>query len=373
MARCKAKSDFDLLKELSKGISGMTTMDGIEEEIVVPTMFTSYNRATGVGGHPLRRITMIHGPNGAGKSVLAMGIAESLRQHGHIPVIYDTEFAAEKRWYGDLGQAEGILFKMPDSMDEMMDITQELLDRLAKFKSEKKVSKDIGYVFVVDTFTKLLPLEVLKKLREKGVEKMYPVQAQWISIWSKSITPLLYRSNSCLIAILQDRENMDAGAFGSKRKVTGGQALQYDSSLRIDVKYAKSVKSGGEEGKVIGTQSFYTLEKNKVDGVRKEAGSFFVGNGHGSIPKGFDLVSEAVEEAKLRGCVKRLTEKKEKKDKKSKEDDEKGGVRFFLHDVEVRSDGGWADFTEMLREDPEKFKAMVGALNQEAENVAQDG
>lgn len=300
MARSKATregSASDILAAIAKDVKHMTTVSDMQEERIVPTILTSYNRATSVGGHPLGCMTLVHGPNQVGKSALALAIIESLRGYGHPTFILDTEFAAEKKWYGAISPRSG--FKMSGSLNEAHDDVQSMLDRLRKGKEAGKISEDVGAGFLVDTLTKLLPEELLKKIEDNGPERAFPLQANFVSLWLKSLIPKLYRSGSSMLVVLQERTKMNAKPFEADYKVTGGHSVQYDNRLRLRVYYAKKVKM---KATVVGMECRYTVENNKIAGTMMERGIFFTANGRDS-DKGLDLVREALAEAEQRGWI----------------------------------------------------------------------
>jgi len=339
---------LDALRMVYEGIHDVVPVASMQAEQVVPTMLTSYNRATGVGGHPLGCITLIHGPEQVGKSVLALAIAESLRRAGHPAMVFDTEFAGEREWYSAITPESG--YKRVGDLDEVIANVNRMIDNLAKAKAKKLVPEDVGCVFVVDSLTKLLPRSLLEKIESEGVEKQYPLQAQWVSLWSKALVPLLYRSNSSMIIVLQERAALDATRPGQKQyKVTLGKSVQYDNRLRIRVEYAKKVKRGE---RVVGMECHYRIWNNKLTGTTFEEGVFYTSNGKGDVPKGLDLVREAVEEALLRKLLR--SRKRRKIDYMMIEVD--GETTF-----EVR--GGKSDVRELLSSDPEEFERFVGILN----------
>lgn len=288
---------------------GFGTVADVQPEVPVRTIFTSYNRATGIGGHPMRRLVLMHGANQSGKSALAMGIAESFRRAGHIPVLFDTEFSAEKRWYNELGLGEGILFRQPGDMDELVKLTQQLFDMLKAARCQKKdpLAASVGYCMVVDTVTKLVPLEVLNKILTEGIGKQFPAQANATSLWMKILIPQLYKLGCTMILVTQERENLDQ--YGPKKKIAGGQAIQFDTSLRIHMtggeKVHERVDLDEEKGPkvMVGLEHSFRVEKNKSAGISEEVGTFYTSNGHGRAPLGFDLAREVVEEADCRGCI----------------------------------------------------------------------
>jgi RecA/RadA recombinase len=348
---------IDLLRELSSDISDMRMMSDIEEERFVPVFFsTAVNRCTGIGGWPLRRMAMVHGKESTGKSVFALGLAEAMRRHGHVPVIFDTEHSAESRWYNDLAFGEGTLFKMPSNMDDVINDVQAMLNQLAKIKKgtskKAKALRGTGYCFVIDTLTKLIPKDELEQMMKEGIGRGYPIAALFISRWMKSLIPQIYRSNSSMIMVVQDRENLDPNSR-KKTKTTCGTAIRFDSSMRVEMKYMKKLKKGDV---VIGGHHHFGIEKNKVDGQLVQ-GAFFTSNGRGDVPAGFDYLSDAIEEGKERGMV-----KKRKGLITVKVDLRGSGETLFAGGVE----GDWRDLRAAFTEGTLDLKKFVDALNEEA-------
>lgn len=330
---------------------GFETVADVQPETPVRTMFTSYNRATGIGGHPMRRLVLMHGANQSGKSALAMGVAESFRRAGHIPVVFDTEFSAEKRWYNELGMGADILFRQPCDMDELVKLTQELFNmlRAARVQKKDRLAEWIGYCFVVDTITKLVPLDVLAKVLKEGIGKQFPAQANATSLWMKILIPQLYKLGSTMILVTQERENLDAGGYGPKKKIAGGQAIQYDTSLRVHMMAAEKVFEKDEAGNknLVGMAHGFRVEKNKSAGVSGEEGAFYVSNGRGSSPLGFDLPREILEEADRRGCIKT-----------------KGKVSTLrVGDARVSAAGGSAGLLAKLQSDAELRQRVADELD----------
>ena len=296
------KSDMDYFKLVRDGLSDYVQMSEMEDVRVVPTLLTGYNRATGRGGHPLGRMMLIHGPNQVGKSGLALTILESLARAGFPCQNLDSEFAAEKRWYSHLCTTPGILDKPVGDLDEVVSDIGMVLANVEKAQREKKMPKEIGAAFVVDTLTKLMPKDILDQIKKEGIDKMYPIQALHISTWMKVVIPMLGRTNSTLVIVAQERTNMDKkGMFDRNWKITMGNALQYDNCLRVRVTGSEKVK---EKDHIIGMQCNCEVQNNKIDGTTYSSFSFFTSNGSGDCPIGLDLVMEAAEEAKERGWLK---------------------------------------------------------------------
>lgn len=348
-------NSLEALRIVADGVKGMTTVNCMEEERFVPTIFTSYNRATGLGGHPLRRMMAIHGKNQTGKSIIAAGIAESARRYGHIPVIYEAEWSAEKRWLNRLVMGEGTLFDMPSDLDELFSKIQRNLDNLRKGKEKGLIAEEVGCCFVIDTLTKLIPKEQFEELLKEGIKKSYSMQAQWISLWSKIIVPQAYRSNSSFVIVLQERQNIGASKFAKQRKVTLGEALMYDVSQRVECTHSKQVI---QDGKVVAVQFFYEMEKNKSDGMTNQAGSIFTSTGEGDSPPGFDLIREAIEEGEQRGAI--------KKQKRNKMDHL---VVSFGDDELFSVQGGYEDLRRHFKAEQYDFEAFVQRLNSDSRRI----
>ena len=332
----KKSTELDKLRKVAGESKRFSTVSDIPETLYTPTLFTSYNRATGLGGHPLRKMMIIHGPNQVGKSILALVIGESLSRRGFLSHILDAEYAAEKDWYSQVANSRR--FDFVDSLDHMNKLVMD------DFKELEKDKAFVGVCEIIDTMTKLMPESVLEKLSKDGPEKMFPAQAGWVSLWMKIIPPKLYRTQSTMVVVLQEREKIDAMAFGKKYKITLGTALQYDNCLRVRVTHSTKLKEGDQ---MVGVQTHYVVENNKFDGTSMAEGSFFVSNGKGSVPKGVDYVWEAVEEAKIRNLCKK-----------------KGNSIEIGEFCEVG--GGWKNLRDYFRENDDQFEKLVDYLNRGA-------
>lgn len=265
-------------------------------------------------------------------------------------MIFDAEFAGEKEWYSAITPNSG--YKRTGDLNELISDVQHALSALVEAKHTKKkeerLDENVGCVFVVDTLTKLMPKEVLDKIEKEGVEKMYPVQAQYVSAWSRSFIPQLYRTHSSMIVVLQERERLDAKMPGQKKyKVTLGRAVQYDNRLRIRVSHAEKIIKGEN---VIGMECHYTVENNKITGTTFEDASIFTSNGTADTPKGLDLVREVISEGKNCGLF--VSTGKEIKIKYQS-----------ILTKEEKVEGGWEDLRLKLKNDTELFDAVMMELN----------
>ncbi len=296
------KTEKDYFKLVRDGLKDYVQISDMEDVQVVPTILTGYNRATGIGGHPLSRMMIVHGSNQVGKSGLALSILESLARAGFPCQNLDSEYAAEKRWYNHICKTPGIMDKPVGDIDEAQDDLVKALTNVEKLHRERKMPKEIGAAFVIDTLTKLMPRDILELVKKEGISKQYPIQALYVSTMMKVIIPMLGRTSSALVIVLQERQNMNAkGPFDKKWRITLGDALQYDNCLRVRVCGSTKVK---EKEEVVGMQCHCEVANNKIDGTTYANFSFFTANGSGDCPIGLDLVMEAAEEARERGWLK---------------------------------------------------------------------
>lgn len=346
----KAADDgkIDFFKSITQGVDGIGLVSEMEEVRWVPTMLSGYNRATKLGGHPLGCMSVIHGPNQVGKSVIALAIAESMRRHGHVSVIYDTEYAGEKEWYSAITPRSGL--KHPRSLDELISDVRTMLDNLIAGKKARKkaerIPEEVGICFVVDTLTELLPQQVLDQINKEGIDRMYPIQAMYLSVFFKAILGDIFRTNSSLVVVLQERQNIGAKPNQKQNKPAGGKAVQYGNRMRIAVTHSKKIAQGE---KIVGWQAFAEVQNNKITGSSKEPFWVFTSNGRGDAPKGIDLVRDTIEEAKYRGFMAPSKDKKYIVFKVGKK-----------RVLEIR--GGWADAREYLREQPEHHRELIEIL-----------
>jgi RecA/RadA recombinase len=352
----KKETQVDALKMVTAGIGDLMLVSEMEELVWTPTLLTGYNRATGIGGHPLGRVMVVHGPNQVGKSVFAMIIGESLRRAGHVSKVDEVEWAAEKVWY-NLISPESILDR-PRTLDDMRDTLNRMLDNLEKAKKARKkaerLPENVGLALIIDTLTMLWPKKILEKVEAEGIDKMYPLKALWITDWMNEVVPRIRRSNSSLILVMQERQNMNKKSkFDKDWHLPGGTAIQYDNCLRVRVTSASKVKRGEI---VVGMESKYEVGNNKVDGTTWEKASFFTSNGRGDTPKGLDLVREAISEARRREIM------KHEGNCVTAEALTKHGEPVEMFTVK----GGWENMRLALTEDQAKFDLLVSELNRMA-------
>ena len=233
-------------KNFGKGSIMKMGDDEIENVEVVPTGSLSLNAALGVGGYPKGRIIEIYGPESSGKTTLAIhAIAEAQRQGG-IAAFIDAEHAFDRFYAEKLGvDTDNLLISQPDNGEQALEIAENLI---------RSAAIDI---IVIDSVAALTPKAEIEG--EMGENKV-GLQARLMSQALRKLTSAISRTNTVCIFINQLREKIGV-MFGNPETTTGGNALKFYASVRIDIRRVTSIKDGDE---VIGNEVRCKVVKNKV-------------------------------------------------------------------------------------------------------------
>jgi len=219
----------------------------------IPTGALSLDLALGLGGVPKGRIIEIFGPESSGKTTLALHIVAEVQKQGGIAAFVDAEHALDIQYAGHLGvKADDLLVSQPDTGEQALEITEML------------VRSGAIDVLVVDSVAALTPRAEIEG--EMGDSHM-GLQARLMSQALRKLTATVAKSNCGIIFINQIRMKIGV-MFGNPETTTGGNALKFYSSVRMDIRRIASLKSGQD---VIGGRTRVKVVKNKVAPPFKQA------------------------------------------------------------------------------------------------------
>ncbi len=213
---------------------------------VIPTGSLGLDAALGVGGIPRGRVVEIFGPESSGKTTLALHVIAQAQQVGGLAAFIDAEHALDPEYCGKLGvDVENLLVAQPDSGEQALEIAETLI---------RSASVD---VVVVDSVAALVPRAELEG--EMG-DASVGLQARLMSQAMRKLTAIVSKSRTCVIFINQIREKIGV-MFGNPETTTGGRALKFYASVRLDIRRIGAIKSGEE---VVGNRTKVKVVKNKV-------------------------------------------------------------------------------------------------------------
>jgi recombination protein RecA len=241
-------------KQFGKGsILRLGSKDAIVPVSVISTGSISLDAALGVGGFPRGRINEIFGPESSGKTTIALQVVAEAQKAGGIAAFIDVEHALDPTYARKLGvDVDNLLVSQPDYGEQALEITSHLI-----------ASGQID-VLVVDSVAALVPKSELDG--EMGDSHM-GVQARLMSQALRKLTGSVNKSRTCLIFINQIREKIGV-MFGNPETTTGGRALKFYSTVRLDIRRIGAIKDGDT---VVGNRTKVKVVKNKVASPFREA------------------------------------------------------------------------------------------------------
>jgi len=234
-------------KQFGKGsIMRLGSKDAILPISVIPTGSISFDAALGVGGFPRGRVIEVFGPESSGKTTITLQVIAEAQKTGGMAGFIDAEHALDPGYAKKLGvDVDNLLVSQPDYGEQALEITEAL------------VRSNAMDVLVVDSVAALVPKAELDG--EMGDSHM-GLQARLMSQALRKLTGTVAKSRTCLIFINQIREKIGV-MFGNPETTTGGKALKFYSSVRIDIRRIAAVKEGDV---VIGSRTKVKIVKNKV-------------------------------------------------------------------------------------------------------------
>jgi recombination protein RecA len=222
---------------------------GESQALDVSTISTgslALDAALGVGGVPRGRIIEIFGPEASGKTTLALHIIASAQRHGGEAAFVDAEHALDPTYAGRLGvKIDELLISQPDSGEQALEITDVL------------VRSGALDVVVVDSVAALVPQAEIDG--DMGEPQM-GLQARLMSQAMRKLTGIIHKTKTCVIFINQMRQKIGV-FFGNPETTTGGNALKFYASVRLDIRRTDAIKSGQE---IVGNRTRVKIVKNKV-------------------------------------------------------------------------------------------------------------
>ena len=239
-ALTQIEKDFGKGSIMRLGERGSSTIDAI------PTGAISLDAALGIGGMPRGRVVEIFGPESSGKTTLALEVIAQAQKSGGMAAFVDAEHALDAQYATKLGvDIDNLLVSQPDYGEQAL----EIVERLTRSNSLD--------VIVVDSVAALVPRSEIEG--EMGDAQM-GVQARLMSQALRKLTGPVLKSKTCLIFINQLRQKIGV-MFGNPETTTGGRALKFYASVRVDIRRIGAIKDGDQ---VIGGRTRVKVVKNKV-------------------------------------------------------------------------------------------------------------
>ena len=233
-------------KDYGKGSIMRMGDEQIDNVEVIPTGSIGLNAALGVGGYPKGRIIEIYGPESSGKTTLAIHAIAECQKNGGIAAFIDAEHAFDRFYAAHLGvDVENLYISQPDNGEQALEIADQLI---------RSSAIDI---IVIDSVAALTPK---KEIEGDMGDSAVGLQARLMSQALRKLTSTISKTNTTCIFINRSREKIGV-MFGNPETTTGGNALKFYASVRLDIRKSQAIKDGDE---IVGNQVKVKVVKNKV-------------------------------------------------------------------------------------------------------------
>ncbi|MBO4441214.1 recombinase RecA [bacterium] len=305
-------------KQYGKGSIMILGNEDITDIPVIPSGSTSLDIAMGIGGYPRGRIIEIFGPESSGKTTLALHAIAEAQKKGGAAAFIDVEHAFDINYAKKLGiQVDSLVVSQPDYAEQALEIAETL------------VRSNAIDILIIDSVAALVPKSEIEG--EMGESQM-GVQARLMSQALRKLTAAVSKSKTCLIFINQLRNKIGV-FYGSPETTTGGNALKFYASIRIDIRKVASIK---DKEDVIGNQVRVKIQKNKLFPPFREA-TFDIIYG-----KGIDRLTDMVNVAEADGII------------------TKSGSWYSYNNEKLAQ--GLANTAKMLKDSPEMMMEIVNKI-----------
>jgi recombination protein RecA len=216
---------------------------------VIPTGALNLDLALGIGGLPKGRITEIYGAEASGKTTLALHVAAQAQKNGGTVAFIDAEHALDVYYAKNLGvDIENLLLSQPDGGEQALEIVETL------------VRSSAIDLIIIDSVAALVPRQ---EIEGNMGDSHVGLQARLMSQALRKLTAIVSKSNTAVLFINQTRMKIGAPPYVNPETTTGGVALKFYSSVRIEVRNAGAIKDAGGENQVIGMRTRVKIVKNK--------------------------------------------------------------------------------------------------------------
>jgi recombination protein RecA len=241
-------------KDHGKGsIMRLGNRDVLVPVSVISTGSISIDAALGIGGFPRGRVIEVYGPESGGKTTLTLHVIAEAQKLGGIAAFIDAEHALDPAYARKLGvDVDNLLVSQPDNGEQALEIAQAL------------IRSNAVDIVVVDSVAALVPRAELEG--DMGDAQM-GLQARLMSQALRKLTAIVSKSRTCLVFINQIREKIGV-MFGNPETTTGGRALKFYASIRVDIRRIQSIKDGD---RIVGSRTRAKIVKNKVAAPFREA------------------------------------------------------------------------------------------------------